>query len=142
MSRTEVGAAKSRCVSKKPTDRKNGSRGARAGSRSPIGAIVAGVVRVDVDHLVVADHRRVHRDVLLADQRRAVARRAQRVHEVLAVVVQRQPRWARPSIPLPAPPWPVSRQARLPEQVGIAQKASRNSTPWSASSWMFGVGTA
>ena len=28
--------------------------------------------------------------------------------------------------------------ARLPEQVGAAQKALRNSTPWSASSWMFG----
>ena len=37
--------------------------------------------------------------------------------------------------------WPVSRQARLPEQVGAAQNASRKSTPWSESRWMFGVGT-
>ena len=37
--------------------------------------------------------------------------------------------------------WPVSSDARLPEQVGAAQKALRKSTPWSASSWMFGVGT-
>ena len=44
-------------------------------------------------------------------------------------------------MPLSTPYWPVSRQARLPEQVGIAQNASRKRTPWSASSWMFGVGT-
>ena len=37
--------------------------------------------------------------------------------------------------------WPVSRQAREPEQVGAAQNACRNSRPWSASRWMFGVGT-
>ncbi len=36
---------------------------------------------------------------------------------------------------------PVSRLARLPEQVGVVAKASRKSTPWSASIWMFGVGT-
>ena len=28
-----------------------------------------------------------------------------------------------------------------PEQTGAAQNAWRNSTPWSASRWMFGVGT-
>ena len=37
--------------------------------------------------------------------------------------------------------WPVSRQARLPEHVGAAQNAWRKSRPWSASRWMFGVGT-
>ena len=31
--------------------------------------------------------------------------------------------------------------AETAEQVGAAQKAWRNSTPWSARSWMFGVGT-
>ena len=36
---------------------------------------------------------------------------------------------------------PVSSAARLPEHVGAAQNASRNSRPWSASRWMFGVGT-
>jgi hypothetical protein len=37
--------------------------------------------------------------------------------------------------------WPVRREARLPEQVGAAQNAFRKRTPWSASSWMLGVGT-
>ena len=37
--------------------------------------------------------------------------------------------------------WPVSRHARLPEQVGAAQNALRNITPSSASFWMFGVCT-
>ena len=36
---------------------------------------------------------------------------------------------------------PVSRAARDPEHTGAAQKAWRNSTPWSARCWMFGVGT-
>ena len=36
--------------------------------------------------------------------------------------------------------WPVTRLARLPEQLETAAKALRNSSPWSASSWMFGVG--
>ena len=44
-------------------------------------------------------------------------------------------------MPLVCAHWPVSRQARLPEHVGAAQNASRNSIPWSASRWMFGVGT-
>jgi len=35
----------------------------------------------------------------------------------------------------------VSRQARLAEHVGAAQNACRKSMPWSASAWMFGVGT-
>jgi hypothetical protein len=35
--------------------------------------------------------------------------------------------------------WPVSRHARLPEQVGAAQKALRKMTPSSARRWMFGV---
>ncbi len=38
--------------------------------------------------------------------------------------------------------WPVSRLARLGEQVGLAQKAWRKSTPSPASRWMWGVGTA
>jgi hypothetical protein len=46
------------------------------------------VVAVDLDHLVVADHLRVLRDVLLANQNRAVAGLAQGMDEVLAVVVQ------------------------------------------------------
>jgi hypothetical protein len=49
---------------------------------------VGGVVAVDLDHLVVADHLRVLGDVLLADQDRAVAGLAQGMHEVLAIVVQ------------------------------------------------------
>ena len=44
-------------------------------------------------------------------------------------------------MPLLWPYCPVSRQARLAEQVGAAQNAWRKSTPWSASAWMFGVGT-
>ena len=36
---------------------------------------------------------------------------------------------------------PVSSAARLPEQTGAAANAWRNSRPWSASRWMFGVGT-
>jgi len=36
---------------------------------------------------------------------------------------------------------PVSSAARLPEHEGAAQNALRNMTPWSASHWMFGVGT-
>ncbi len=47
-----------------------------------------GVVLVDRDDLVVADHPGVERDVLLADQDRAVAGGAQRVDPVLLVVVQ------------------------------------------------------
>ena len=46
-----------------------------------------------------------------------------------------------PIIPLECAHWPVSRHARLPEHVGAAQNAWRNSSPWSASRWMFGVGT-
>jgi hypothetical protein len=45
-------------------------------------------VGVDLDHLVVADHRRLVGDVLLADQDRAVAGLVQGVDEVLGVVVQ------------------------------------------------------
>ena len=55
--------------------------------------------------------------------------------------VSSKPRWASPIIPLECAHWPVSRHARLPEQVGAAQNAWRNSRPWSASRWMFGVGT-
>jgi hypothetical protein len=36
--------------------------------------------------------------------------------------------------------WPVTKEARLPEHVDAAAKALRNRIPWSASSWMFGVG--
>ncbi len=43
-------------------------------------------------------------------------------------------------MPLTCAHWPVSRHARLPEHDGAAQKAWRNSSPWSASRWMFGVG--
>jgi hypothetical protein len=35
---------------------------------------------------------------------------------------------------------PVASAARLPEHVDAAENALRKSTPWSASSWMFGVG--
>ena len=34
---------------------------------------------------------------------------------------------------------PVSSAARLGEQTGAAENAWRNSSPWSASRWMFGV---
>ena len=44
---------------------------------------------VDLDHIVVADLVRPLGDVLLADQRRVVPGVAQRVHHVVAVVVQR-----------------------------------------------------
>ena len=44
-------------------------------------------------------------------------------------------------MPLLCPYWPVRRQALLPEQVGTAQNALRKRRPWSASRWMFGVGT-
>jgi hypothetical protein len=36
--------------------------------------------------------------------------------------------------------WPVASAARLPEQLDAAENAWRKSRPWSASSWMFGVG--
>jgi hypothetical protein len=49
---------------------------------------VGGVVAVDLDHLLVADHLRVLGDVLLADQDRAVAGLMQRMDEVLAIVVE------------------------------------------------------
>ena len=52
-----------------------------------------------------------------------------------------QPRWARPVIPLRWQCSPVRRAARLPEHTGAELKAWRNSTPWSARCWMFGVGT-
>jgi hypothetical protein len=45
-------------------------------------------------------------------------------------------------MPLEWPYWPVSRQARLPEHVGTAQNASRNTMPWFARCWMFGVAIA
>ena len=53
-----------------------------------------------------------------------------------------QPRWARPIIPFVWAYWPVSRHARLAEQVDAAQNARRNATPSSASRWMRGVSTA
>ena len=43
-------------------------------------------------------------------------------------------------MPFVCPYWPVSRQARLAEQVGAAQNALRKRIPWSARRWMFGVG--
>ena len=46
------------------------------------------VVVVDVDDVVVAEHVRVAREVLLADERGPVAGVAQRVDEVVAVVVE------------------------------------------------------
>ena len=53
------------------------------------GGDVGGPRRRDLHHLVVADHVRLLRDVLLADQHRVVARGAERVDEVPLVVVQR-----------------------------------------------------
>ena len=44
-------------------------------------------------------------------------------------------------MPLLCPYCPVSRHARLAEQVGAAQNAWRNSTPWSASACTLGIGT-
>ena len=35
--------------------------------------------------------------------------------------------------------WPVSKAARLGEQVGLAQKAFRKRTPWVARFWRWGV---
>jgi hypothetical protein len=52
---------------------------------------VVHVVGVALDHVVVAEHRRVAGQVLLADQPRPVARLAQRVDDVVRVVVQREP---------------------------------------------------
>ncbi len=49
---------------------------------------ILGLVRLDLDHLVVADHPRVLGDVLLADQDRVVAAAPQRVDPVPAIVVQ------------------------------------------------------
>jgi hypothetical protein len=46
------------------------------------------VRRLDLDHAVVADHVRPLGDVLLADHRRPVAGLAQRMDDVLAVVVE------------------------------------------------------
>ncbi len=50
---------------------------------------VVDAVRVDLDDAVVADLVRALRDVLLADQRRAVAGVPEAVHDVVAVVVER-----------------------------------------------------
>ena len=44
-------------------------------------------------------------------------------------------------MPLQCGHLPVSNAARLGEQDGAAEKALRNSRPWSASRWMFGVTT-
>ena len=49
------------------------------------------------------------------------------------------PRCASPSIPLQCGQRPVSIAARLGEHTGAAANACRNSSPWSASRWMFGV---
>jgi hypothetical protein len=69
------------------------------------GGDVGGPRRRDLDHLVVADHVRLLRDVLLADQHGVVAGGAQRVHHVPLVVVER-----------PA----AVRQAEHPVAVGVA----------------------
>ena len=53
-----------------------------------------------------------------------------------------QPRLTKPVMPQEWAHWPVSRQARLGEQVGLAQKAWRKRTPSSASCWICGVGMA
>ena len=88
--RRRSGSKNSRCVSKNPTDRKNGSAGgvAQQVDRRPARRRRRGVVSI-LTTLVVADHVRALRDVLLADQRRVVAGVAQRVDDVVAVVVQR-----------------------------------------------------
>ena len=51
-----------------------------------------------------------------------------------------KPRCASPIIPLQCGHRPVSSAARLRRADGAALNAWRNSSPWSASRWMFGVG--
>ncbi len=87
--RRPTGWKNSRWVSKKPTDRKNGSAGALRRMSIVTGATSSTRRRRDLDHPVVADDVGPLRDVLLADQRRVVADRAQRVDDVVGVVVQR-----------------------------------------------------
>ena len=58
-----------------------------------------------------------------------------------AHVVDPNPRWASPTMPLTCGYWPVPSAARLPEQVGAAAKAWRKITPSSARRWMRGVRT-
>ena len=45
-------------------------------------------------------------------------------------------------MPLTCGYWPVTSDARLPEQVAAVANARRKSTPSSASRWIAGVGTA
>jgi len=72
----------------------------------------------DFDQLVVADHARVDRDVLLADQGRVVSGLAQRVDPVLAVVVERPAAMGEAEHPIV-----VAMEAR--EQAGTAAGAGR-----------------
>ena len=82
------------------------------------GGDVGGPRGRDLDHLVVADHVRLLRDVLLADQHRVVAGVAQRVHDVLLVVVQRP-------APVGEAEHPVGVGVAAGEQAGAAGRARR-----------------
>ena len=92
--------------------------------------------------VVVADVVRVDGDVLLADEARPVAGVAEPCTmwrsgwvEPVAAVGEAEHARSRGC------DCPVSSAARDPEHTGAAQNAWRNSTPWSARCWMFGVGT-
>ena len=91
--------------------------------------------------MVVADVVRVDGDVLLADQPRPVAGVAQHVHDVALGMGEPVAAVGEAEHPGRVGDWPVSSAAREPEHTGAAQNAWRNSTPWSARCWMFGVGT-
>ena len=124
-----------------PDERKNGCGGRLAQTAAAPRGRPIDARGVDVDDVVVAEVVGVAREVLLADQRGPVAGLAQRVDEVVAVVGELVAAVGQPDHPVRVAHWPVSRHAREPEHVGAAQNAWRNSRPWSASRWMFGVGT-
>ena len=98
------------------------------------------VVRVDVDDVVVADDRGSRRG---AARRSAptVARLAERVDEVLARSLELGAAVREPDHPVGAAALAGQQRGAAARAVGAAQKAWRNSSPWSASRWMFGVGT-
>ena len=105
------------------------------------GCHIGGVVRRYLDDVVVPDDVWIDGQVLLADQHRTISGGTQRMYPVLAVVPQPPAAVGESIMPLVWQYCPVSSAARLPEQTGAALKAWRKSTPWSARSWMFGVGT-
>lgn len=82
------------------------------------GHVIGATVRID---LIIADNGRVFGDMLDTQKGRVVAKAAESMHQMLALIVEPKAAWARPIMPLECGHCPVGRQARLGEQVGAVE---------------------